>query len=290
MNKPLVSVLMTSFNREKYIAQAIKSVLDSTLTDFELIIVDDCSKDRTLSIARSYAARDTRVKVHLNDYNLGDYANRNRAAFYAKGKYLKYVDADDYIYSHGLEVMVSMMEQHPEAGFGLCTIAPYSEKPFPICLSPKEAYEFNYLKNVPIFHRAPLSSIIKKDIFETQGGFYNQRMVGDFELWHRLSLSYPIVLMPQGLIWNRVHEGQEMSSHSRYVMDYLFIAEKYIELCSLSGKNKAFILDKIRRNQLVTMIKNPMGLGFVQRLKLVKRSNINLFRIFHSSSRFSSNS
>ena len=74
----LVSVLMTSFNREKYIAEAIESVLASTYKDFELIIVDDCSKDNTVGIAKKYEELDSRVKVYINEVNLGDYPNRNK--------------------------------------------------------------------------------------------------------------------------------------------------------------------------------------------------------------------
>src|SRR5690348_3619706 len=73
---PIVSVLMTAYNREKYISQAIESVLRSSLTNFELIIVDDVSKDRTVEIARNYAAKDNRVLVFVNEKNLGDYGNR----------------------------------------------------------------------------------------------------------------------------------------------------------------------------------------------------------------------
>ncbi|HEV2714429.1 MAG TPA: glycosyltransferase family A protein, partial [Terriglobales bacterium] len=97
MATPLVSVLMTAYNREKYIAEAIESVLASNFKDFELIIVDDCSKDRTAEIARRYTS-DSRVQVHVNEKNLGDYPNRNRAASLARGKYLKYLDSDDVIY------------------------------------------------------------------------------------------------------------------------------------------------------------------------------------------------
>ncbi len=92
--RPLVSVLMTSYNREKYIAEAIRSVLASTYTHFELIIVDDHSKDSTVMIARSFADIDNRVRVHVNEKNLGDYPSRKEAASYATGKYLKYVDSD----------------------------------------------------------------------------------------------------------------------------------------------------------------------------------------------------
>jgi glycosyltransferase involved in cell wall biosynthesis len=93
-----------------YIAEAIDSVINSNYQNWELIIVDDCSKDRTVEIARKYEKQDDRIKVYVNKTNLGDYPNRNRAASYAKGKYLKYVDADDLIYPHGLEVMVRALE------------------------------------------------------------------------------------------------------------------------------------------------------------------------------------
>ena len=63
-----------------------------------------------LSIAKHYAARDPRIKVEVNEKNLGDYPNRNRAASLSQGKYLKYVDADDLIYPTGLEVLVNGME------------------------------------------------------------------------------------------------------------------------------------------------------------------------------------
>src|SRR5437764_11938447 len=77
---PLLSVLMTAYNREKYISQAIESVLRSSFADFELIIVDDVSKDNTVGIARNYAHQDKRISVVVNEKNLGDYGNRNKAA------------------------------------------------------------------------------------------------------------------------------------------------------------------------------------------------------------------
>src|SRR5687768_8103613 len=101
---------MTVFNRENYLKEAIESVLDSTFTNFELIIVDDCSTDNSVAIAKKYAANDQRIRVYVNEQNLGDYPNRNKAAGYATGKYLKYVDSDDKIFPHTLEVMINGME------------------------------------------------------------------------------------------------------------------------------------------------------------------------------------
>ena len=105
-----VSILTTVYNREKYLAACIESVLSSSYQDWELIIVDDVSKDTSLDIAKRYEQKDPRIKVYVNEKNLGDYPNRNKAASYAKGKYLKYLDADDLINPQGLEVMVHTME------------------------------------------------------------------------------------------------------------------------------------------------------------------------------------
>ena len=88
--QPDGSVLMTAYNRELYIAEAIESVLASTYQDFELIIVDDGSKDKTVAIAKKYESKDSRVKVFVNEQNLGDYPNRNKAASFASGKDIKH--------------------------------------------------------------------------------------------------------------------------------------------------------------------------------------------------------
>lgn len=211
---PLVSVLMTAYNREKYISEAIRSVLNSTLRDFELIIVDDASQDKTLQIALEYQEKDKRIKVFVNEKNLGDYPNRNKAASYAIGKYLKYVDADDLIYPWGLEILVNCMERFPEAGWGLCSLPPNSNRPFPFMLGPSESYLYEY-KGPGLFYKAPLSSIIKRNIFEKENGFRLVRHYGDSEMWHRLAKRYPIVLIGQGIVWWRNHADQEAVKRKR---------------------------------------------------------------------------
>jgi glycosyltransferase involved in cell wall biosynthesis len=242
-DQPMVSVLMTAYNREKYVGDAIQSVLSSTYQNLELIVVDDLSTDHTVQIASEFASRDGRVKVYVNEKNLGDYPNRNKAAGYANGKYLKYVDSDDYIYPWGLELLVGMMERFPQAGWGLCSLEQDGKRPFPFELTPKEAYEYNY-RGPGLFHKAPLSSIIKKEVFEEAGGFLPGRMVSDFEMWHRLALKYPVVLMPSGILWSREHEGQEMSSHHQFIIDYHQIMIRYLKSgdCPLDPKTVSNIL------------------------------------------------
>jgi len=211
MTPPKVSVLTTVFNRQDYLAECIESVLASSFTDFEYIIVDDQSTDASYQVALDYAKQDSRITVYRNKINLGDYPNRNIAASYASGTYLKYVDSDDIIYPHGLEVMVRCMELFPEAGYGLGARAPMRARPYPVQLSPRDAYLSHYNKEHPIFVSSPLSAIIRRHIFESVGYFPTARMTSDSGMWHKISLSYPVLLMPQGLVWYREHGAQEVS-------------------------------------------------------------------------------
>ncbi len=285
--QPLVSVLMTVYNREKYISQAIESIAKSTYQNWELIIVDDQSKDRSVEIAQSYAINDKRIRVYVNEENLGDYPNRNKAASYALGKYIKYVDADDMIYPYGIEQLVYYMEQFPNAGYGLCSLEQDKEKIFPFQLDPTAAYQRHYFKT-PLFHKAPLSAIIKKEVFDKVGGFTGKRMLGDFEMWHILSQHYPVVLMPHGIAWYRVHDEQEMSLHRSDPMEpfkYLLIAKELVvsDKCPLNKKEKEeaqhIIAKKMAKSVLsagkhhsikkAIELKNSSQMNFIQIIKKV---------------------
>jgi glycosyltransferase involved in cell wall biosynthesis len=260
---PIVSVLMTSYNREKYIGFAIESVLASSYPSWELIIVDDVSKDGTMGIASSYAEKDNRIRVFRNEKNLGDYPNRNQAAAYARGKYLKYVDADDYLYPWGLEILVKLMEENPEAGWGLCSLTQIPAKPYPFLLTGKEAYEYHY-GGYEIFNKAPLSAIIRKDAFETVGGFSGIRMAGDFEMWHRMALHFPVLLMPDGIVWYREHGEQEMNNHRQYVTNYEGVRRQYLTHpeCPLPAEASREIIRKRKRGLVRTILGNAIRFRF----------------------------
>ncbi len=211
-SQPLVSVLMTAFNREKYIREAIDSVLSSSYKNFELIIVDDRSSDDTLAIAREYAARDGRIKVFQNEVNLGDYPNRNKAASYASGKYLKYVDSDDLIYPHSLELLVSSMEAFPDAALGIVSVYAQEEKPFPFALEPGESYRQHFFVEKRVLDIGPGGLIFRTDRFREVGGFTGKRYIGDIEINLRLAAKWPIVRITSALVYWRRHEGQEFAA------------------------------------------------------------------------------
>jgi glycosyltransferase involved in cell wall biosynthesis len=202
---PTVSVLMTIYNRERYVAQAIESVLASTFRDFELVVVDDGSKDKSFEIAQRYIG-DARVKLHRNEKNLGQFENRNHAASLGRGKYLKYLDSDDYIYPHGLEVMVSCMERFPEAGIGLARKEEIGT-PYPVLLSPEEVYRKHFSGN-GFLSNAPTSSIYRADAFRAVDGFLEGYHYGDSQLLLKLCARFPTLLLPPGLTWWRAHEDQ----------------------------------------------------------------------------------
>jgi glycosyltransferase involved in cell wall biosynthesis len=254
---PVVSVLMTAFNREQYIAAAIESVLASTLSDFELIVTDDCSTDHTVAIAKAFEQKDQRVKVYVNEQNLGDYPNRNKAASYAKGKYIKYLDSDDLMYPHCLQVMVQAMEQFPEAGYGLSCVGDASH-PYPASVSPHAAY-WEHFNGYGHFDRAPGSAIIKKAAFDAVGGFSGERMIGDNELWLKIGRYYPLVKFPVDLYWARTHAGQESQSDYAKTYDLLrkkIFAEAFAHAdCPLNEAEKASILQRMKRQSLKSKLK-----------------------------------
>lgn len=108
---PLVSVLMPAYNAEAYIAEAISSVLTQTVTDLELLVIDDGSSDNTQKIVAELAEKDARIKPLVNPENMGVARTRNRGLDLCKGKYIALLDSDDYWKPQFLEKMIARAEE-----------------------------------------------------------------------------------------------------------------------------------------------------------------------------------
>jgi len=107
-NKPLISICIPTYNSESFIKETIDSVLNQTYKNIEVIITDDCSKDKTVEIIRSFS--DLRIKFFKNDKNLGVEGNWNKALQLASGKYIKLMGADDILYPTCIEEQVKVLE------------------------------------------------------------------------------------------------------------------------------------------------------------------------------------
>ena len=110
-----VSVVMPAYNAEKTVGEAIESVLNQTYTDYELIIVNDCSKDRTAEILDGFLKIDKRIKVFHNEKNLGVSATRNYAVSKAGGEWIAFLDSDDAWRVDKLEKQLEIINANPDA-------------------------------------------------------------------------------------------------------------------------------------------------------------------------------
>ncbi|MBS9767326.1 MAG: glycosyltransferase family 2 protein [Flavobacteriaceae bacterium] len=110
-NSQLVSIIMPLYNCEKYIAETINSVLLQTYTNWELLIVDDCSADNSVEIVKKFAEKDTRIKLYEFTNNSGTSNARNKAIKMSKGRYIAFLDSDDIWLPEKLAKQIAFMEE-----------------------------------------------------------------------------------------------------------------------------------------------------------------------------------
>ena len=217
-DRPLVSVLLTSYNRERYLAESIESVLAQTYDCVELIVSDNCSTDRSAEIARDYARRDTRVRVSVNDRNIGQFENRWHAATLARGEFLKYHDSDDVMYPHCLETMVRALRNEPRAAFALSGNRAWPGGPAPMLLTPALAYEREFLGG-GVFHLGPASAMFRTEAFRALGGFPIAGVASDYLFWLDACAKVSVLLVSGDLFYYRIHPGQLLAD-PRVQVDY----------------------------------------------------------------------
>ena len=118
---PLISVLMPTYNSEKYLKEAIESILNQTYQNFEFVIADDCSTDDSWKIIQTYQERDARIKSFRNDKNLQQAETRNKLYEFAdnKSKYFAIMDNDDISIKNRLEEQVKFLEKKENENVGI---------------------------------------------------------------------------------------------------------------------------------------------------------------------------
>ena len=101
-----ISVIIPIYNSEKYLQKCLDSIINQTFKDIEIICVDDCSTDKSLEILQDYASKDSRIKILHNDKNINVGASRNRGLEIATGKYIHFVDSDDWLEPETYETLI----------------------------------------------------------------------------------------------------------------------------------------------------------------------------------------
>lgn len=257
-NSPLVSVIITSYNRQNFINEAIDSVLTQDFNNYEIIIVDDCSTDQTFNIINTYLNKDPRIKVYTNEINLGQFANRNLAVKYASGKYIKYVDSDDIIYPSTLKYMVEEMENHPEAGMGFCLLLNNDKKKLPFFFESKKAIRDHYLLGKTLFV-GPSGCIYSKAAFIEVGMFEEYGMPSDSHLNLKIISKYPSIAFPKDLFVWREHDDQTFqknkNNYYNIINNYNYSIDIIDNYSPLSFKENKTIKYHLKKNFIKHLLK-----------------------------------
>lgn len=196
-----VTVLMSVYNGEKRLQEAVESILNQTFTDFEFLIINDASTDCSMKILQSYS--DPRIKIITNKNNLGLTKSLNKGLELAKGKYIARMDADDVSYSTRLEKQVKYLEEHRDVGLVGSSFEIIDE--FGNLLSRNIYKTFTYEKiyYALIFNNciAHSSVMYRRDLVINIGG-YDERLARtqDFDLWSRISKKSKIEVIEEVLL------------------------------------------------------------------------------------------
>jgi glycosyltransferase involved in cell wall biosynthesis len=205
MKKPLVSVIIPTYNSADYIEEALQSVFEQTFQDFEIIVIDDGSTDGTVEVLRKYGDRIS----YIFQENNGPSSARNRGIRAARGEYIAFLDADDLWVSTKLEKQVSLFLQRK--GLGMVTTGACS-------FDEKGVYGYSADKRKTlmvgdiarnIFLRSNIGTptvMVRKEIFDSIGFFEeNIRQSEDDNMWIRIAAHYDVELIDEALIKVRNH-------------------------------------------------------------------------------------
>lgn len=217
MNEPMVTVLMSVYNGEKFLKEAIESILTQTFTDFEFLIINDGSTDDSVKIIESF--RDSRIRLINNEKNLKLIASLNKGISLARGRYIARMDSDDISMPERLEKEVDFLEKSLDYGLvGTCFTVIDGEG--------KEQYNVTYPSNndliklflslnCPLAHGSVMgrTELFKQNLYGSKEYF----AVEDYELWTRMAKVTKIYNIPEYLFKYRIY-GESFSNTKTQTM------------------------------------------------------------------------
>lgn len=229
---PMVSVVMIFLNEELYLEEAVQSVRDQTFSDWELILVDDGSTDRSTAIARNLAARDSRIRYvdHAGHENRGMSASRNLGVAHASAPYIGFLDADDTWLPNKLAEQLGLLERMPDVAMVVGAILiwfswdPTSPKADRVLLAggmseqrldPPEA--LLTLRPLGTGASGGATALVRRSAFDAVGGFEEQfRGLFEDQAFHaKIYLRYPMYISSQTCYRYRQHEASCVVRSSR---------------------------------------------------------------------------
>ena len=213
MREPKVTVLMSVYNGEKYLREAIDSILGQTFTDFEFIIINDGSTDGTLEILESY--HDPRIVV-VSQENRGLTKSLNKGLAMARGEYVARMDSDDISLANRLERQIYFMDRNPEVGVCGCWVK--TDEGDNTCSIWKHPTESDVIESQLFFETVLVHSsvIIRKKYLTEFNLQYNESFneAQDYELWTRCVRFFLLQNIPEILLIYRIHKGQIGKKHA----------------------------------------------------------------------------
>lgn len=216
--KPEITIILSVHNSELYLAETLDSIFEQTFTNFELIIIDDCSTDNTREIIKEYTNNNKKCQVYHNSSNQGLTKNLNFGIRYARGRYIARMDADDICAKDRLYIQYSFLENNSDISvvgswvqfidkFG--TITGFFQPP-----TTDSLIKWELLFQNPLVHP---SIMFRKEIIERFGNYDEKCYCSqDYELWIRLYFQLKYAIIPKYLLQLRKHENNLSSTHSHF--------------------------------------------------------------------------
>jgi glycosyltransferase involved in cell wall biosynthesis len=232
---PKISIIIPTFNRARYIVEAIKSVQDQILDKWEMIVVDDGSTDNTESIVRGFMEKDSRISYFKNEKNLGIAMTRNRGVSLAQAPYIAMLDSDDrWASPDKLIKQISFLEKNKELGIVGTNASFMDENGKTVGKRTNFPSEDPGIRKTELYRNILMQSglVIRKSAIEKAGGYDPKFSIfDDHDLWLKIGKDYEFMILPSVDLSYRVHKGgitmAKRIKTAKEGMEILFKYRKY---------------------------------------------------------------